>query len=169
MTHANEQRGLRIAGSDFIYLREGYYGAVFVDKDEGRIRKVFLNKNGKEHARQVFEAEACAYEKASGVAELLPLIPGNFIRCQPQRIVDISGQCVSADFFCDLAFETDYVEGTFCKVGSIQSKSVRAVMELFHAADIKNVQDMSVVLDTEGNVVSAIDFAIQEIALWHDD
>jgi hypothetical protein len=163
----NGRRELRIPETDFVYLDEGSYGVVFVDRNAGRVRKIFLNKNSKEHASKVFNSEARAYEVAAGVPELAQLIPGGFKRCQPQSVVNRLDEDISSEFFSDLVFEIDYIEGRFEEAGRLICEDIDRVTDLLQTAGIKHVLDMSVVLDADDKVVCAIDFAIEEFELFH--
>lgn len=162
MGFPNEERGLKIPGTDFVYLSEGAYGVVFIDKTACRIRKICRRRPEVDHARAVFKAEVDAYVLAMDSPALAHLVPGGFRLCDPLRIIDREGRDVSGEFFPELAFETDFVEGKFYKIGSLGSAETWPVRQLFHNAGIRHTTDMSVVLDADGVIVKAIDFATQE-------
>lgn len=169
MEFANEARRLRLADMDFSYFSEGAYAVIFADRCAGRIRKLFRSRPEEDHVRQVFEAEAGAYEMARKVPELAVLIPGGFKRCHPQRVVDQAGTDVSQEFFTDLAFEADFVDATFQKAGAVAGDDVRRVRGLLRTAGINHTSDMSVAVGPDGRIFKIIDFAIEEHELWHED
>lgn len=136
MGFANAARGLRLAGTDFVYFSEGAYGVIFADRGAGRIRKIYRRRPEEAHAHAVFEAEAVAYERASAIPALSLLVPGGFQRCPPQSVIDGAGSDVSQEFFSDLAFETDFIDAPFMKAGSVASNDLQGVHELFRAAGI---------------------------------
>jgi hypothetical protein len=167
MGFANERRGLRLAGSSFVYLAEGAYGVIFVDRVLGRIRKIYRRKADEDHVRDVFKAETDAYRLAEEAADVAPLVPGHFNICSPsQTVVDRDGNDVSAEFIPDLAFEAEYLDGSFLKFGNIDSAEASRIRELFHKAGIMHTTDMSVCLSSSGQVIKAIDFAVEEHELW---
>lgn len=166
MSFANEARGLRIAGTGFGYLSEGAYGIIFADWP-GRITKVYKWRAEEDHVRAVFKAEADAYGLAVSSPAVTALVPGNFRLCRVQQIIDKDGKDVTGEFFPDLAFETDFVEGYFQKIGAINSTEALRVRRLFDGAGIHHTIDMSVTLGPDGNVLKAIDFATEEHELMH--
>lgn len=169
MAFPNEERDLKISGTDFIYLSEGAYGVVFIHKAARRVRKICKRRPEEDHARAVFRAEVDAYGLAMESPALAGLIPGDFRLCDPQQIIDRQGQDVSGEFFADLVFETDFVEGTFQKIGSLGSDEALRVRRMFFDAGIRHTNDMSVTLSADGVIVKAIDFAVQEYVLMHED
>src|SRR5271157_5431686 len=111
----NEKRGLRIRGTSFGYLTEGAYGVIFLDRDRGRIRKVYRARSDAsvDHCRQVFEAETQAYERAANAPDLCELVPGGFHLCPAQTVIDLDGNVLTGEFHEDLAFEVDFLDCKF--------------------------------------------------------
>ncbi|WP_097523947.1 hypothetical protein [Sinorhizobium sp. BJ1] len=169
MILGNATRGLALAGTDFVYLDEGAYGVVFVNRDAGRIRKVYRRQQDEAHVRAVFKAEADAYIRAASAPALLCLIPAQFQLCTLQQVIDRDGNDVSAEFSADLAFETEFVNATFHKIGNIGGDEARCIHRLFLAAGIKHTTDMSVSLTADGRIYKVIDFAVEEHEIWHQD
>ncbi|WP_284179534.1 hypothetical protein [Rhabdaerophilum sp. SD176] len=169
MSIANQERGLRLADADFVYLSEGAYGIVFVDRVAARIRKIYRRKPDEKHTRNVFESEVHAYRLAMGSESLQALVPAHFRLCVPQRIFDSIGTDVTAEFFPDLAFEAEFVDGRFSKIGDIDSREADKIRDAFHSVGIKHTIDMSVCVAPEGHVLKAIDFAVEEHELWYSD
>lgn len=169
MGFVNETRGLSIAGTGFAYLSEGAYGVIFVDKVAKRIVKVYKRKPEEDHVRAVFKAEVDAYGLAASSADVSDLIPGNFQLYILERINDKQGQDVTGEFFPDLAFETDFVEGYFLKIGAIGSADRLRVRRLFQEAGIHHTTDMSVTVGPNGSILKGIDFAKEEHELMHGE
>jgi hypothetical protein len=167
MSFANASRGLRIEGTNFAYLTEGAYGIVFADRTGGRIRKIYRRKHEApaDHSAATFETEVKAFEIASADEHLRRLIPEWYGRCSAQVIFDGNGKDVSDEFFCDLAFEAEFVPGNFLKFGVIPLREQERVTELFIKHGITYLKDMSVIL-RDDRVFKAIDFATKEIELW---
>lgn len=169
MGFINETRGLAIAGTDFTYLSEGAYGVVFVDMAAGRIIKIYKRGAKEDHVRAVFKAEVDAYGLAASSAVVSDLVPENFRRCSPERVINNQGQDVTGEFFIDLAFEANFVEGVFKKIGAICSAEASRVRRLFQDAGIHHTNDMSVTVDSGGVILKGIDFATEEHELMHDE
>jgi hypothetical protein len=166
MSFANARRGLRIKETNFEYLTEGAYGIVFVDKAASRIRKIYRRKHEAtaSHCAETYETETKAFEIASADEHLRGLIPEWHGRRSAQVIVDQNGEDVSSEFFCDLAFEAEFIPGSFQKFGLVSSGERERVGKLFVERGITHVIDMSVILE-DGRVHKAIDFATKEIEL----
>jgi hypothetical protein len=162
----NAQRGLTISGTDYVYLDEGAYAVIFVDRKRGRVRKVYRNRPdaGREHCCQVFSAETEAYSVAANEPDLKNLVPGHFSKCSGQEIRDGSGNDVTKEFYPDLAFEAEFIDCTFQKVAMASEEEWKRVTALFHKHGIKHTNDMSVCI-TDGRITKALDFAIREIQL----
>lgn len=164
-----QNRGLAIAETDYSYLDEGAYGVIFADKALGRIIKIFKRRLKEAHVRSVFRSEIDAYDLAASSTEISSLVPGNFQIVNPRNILDNHGVNVTDEFFPDLAFQVDLVEGYFHKIGVIDSAEASRVQQLFRRAGIYHTSDMSVTVGTEGCIRKAIDFATVEYELMHDE
>jgi hypothetical protein len=165
----NAARGLALAGTDFVYLDEGAYGVIFLNQDAGRIRKIYRRKHDEHHARAVFKAEVDAYIRAESSPDLVSLVPAHFQICTRQQVIDRDGNDVSAEYFAELAFEAEFVNAPFRKIGDIGGDEARRIRALFHAAGINHTTDMSVSLTDDGRISKVIDFAIEEHEVWHQD
>ncbi|WP_422073693.1 hypothetical protein [Tranquillimonas rosea] len=164
-----QNRGLTIAETDYSYLDEGAYAVIFADKAVGRIVKVFKRRLKEAHVRSVFRAEIDAYDLAASSTEISDLIPGNFQIASPRNILDSHGANITDEFFPDLAFQTDFVEGYFHKIGVIGGAEASRIRQLFRRAGICHTSDMSVTIGPEGCIRKAIDFATVEYELTHDE
>jgi hypothetical protein len=163
MAFANEARRLRPRGTDFVYLSEGAYSVVFVDRRGRRIRKVYrVHDVGVAHCGEVFNAEIDAYNIASGLTELSALIPKYFGPCDVPDIVDLEDTNVSGEFHSHLAFEAEFVECKFVKIGEAPAPELVRIRDLFGRHGINHIIDASVCLDK--NVIrKMIDFATEEV------
>lgn len=167
MMYASKKRGLKLVEQEFVYLDEGAYGSIFVDRGRGRIRKIYRRQPDEQHVRDVFKAETEAYQLAMVAEGIGCLVPGYFEVCPPRTIFDRDGVDVTQEFYSSLAFEAEFIERSFQKIGSIRSEEALRIQALFHSAGITHTTDMSVCLDDQGKVVKAIDFAVREHEAWH--
>ena len=163
---ANARRGLRIVGTDFAYLSEGAYGLVFVNASRTRVLKVFRRKDDEAHCREVYAAETEALVRGNSLDDVRSLVPCYFGPRTDVVVTEDGGKDVSDEFFADLNYEMEYVEGHFQKIGSIDRKASDPVRALFRSVGIAHTVDASVILDTEGKVTKVIDFAMREIEAW---
>lgn len=163
----NQNRGLTIAGTEYSYLDEGAYGVIFADKTAGRIIKIYKRILEESHVCLVFRAEIDAYGFAASSAEISSLIPGNFQIVTQNQVVDSHGTNVTDEFFPDLAFQTNLVEGNFHKIGVVDSAEASRVRQLFRRAGIHHTSYMSVTVEVEGCILKVIDFATVEHELMH--
>ena len=164
MTFANAYRGLQIAGTEFVYLSEGAYAAVFVDRAQERIRKVFRRRADltEDHCRRVFQSEVGAYEIASKDRDLASLIPTYYGLVTKQIVVDRNGNELTSDFNKDMAFEAAFVEGEFQKISGASSDEWTRVADLFFKRRIFHLTDASISIQ-DGKIMKVIDFAVHEI------
>ncbi|QPC45048.1 hypothetical protein HW532_21525 [Kaustia mangrovi] len=163
MKSENQECGLKLRGTDFVYFDEGAYGLIFLDRIARRVRKVFRAQDDKEHVCKVFVSETKAYERALACSSLRQFVPGNFRICEPRAVVTKYGAEVSDKVFQELVFEIDFIDGYFVKIGSICKEKATKLHELFHAEGIKYTIDMSVTLADGGRAEKVIDFGIEEI------
>ena len=115
---ANQMRGLRVVGTKFEYLSEGAYSVVFIDRQQGRIIKVFKAIHELDHCKKVFDAEVEAYGIAMRTAELKERVPQFHGVRQDLRIEDRSGKDVTAEFYPDLAYEAEFIADEFDKIAT---------------------------------------------------
>lgn len=170
MTFANSQRGLRIAGTEFVYLSEGAYALVFVDRAQKRIRKVFRRRAdlSEAHCRQVFRSEVDAYEIASKDPDLASLIPTYYGTLTEQTVTDRDGNALTTEFNKDMAFEAACVEGIFQKISAASGEETSRIVNLFRRKNIHHIIDSCVCLQ-EGKIVKLIDFSVREVVPSWDD
>ena len=161
----HEERGLRISGTDFVYLGEGAYAIIFADRERGRIRKIYQAGHKLDHCRGVFTAEIGAYEIASRIPEIQSLVPSYYGHCPGCVIIDAAGTDVTKEFYPDLAFEAELVECPFQKIGTAPSTEQAIIATLFRRHGIHHIKDASVCL-WDGKITKVIDFATREVELW---
>ena len=164
MGFPNAYRGLRIKGTDFIYHSEGAYGLVFVDKAEGRIRKLYKSTQRQNHRKKVFENEVKAYEIASNVSELKDLIPKYYGTRAGMVLIDKNDEDVTNEIDVDLAFEAEFIDGCFQKRNSpgVDQAAWDDIKEKFRKHGIRHVKDASVTLKNN-SIEKVIDFSFMEI------
>jgi hypothetical protein len=167
MAFHNASRGLRIDGSNFIYLTEGAYGIIFVDRDQKRIRKVARRQDGRAeaHTKEVFGAETEAYKIASCCEELTALVPAYFGSIQGLKIVDGEGKDVSSEFYPDIAFEAEFVDGFFQKIATVPASESRRICDFFRKRGIFHMSDSCVCLK-DAKIMKVIDFATKEFEVF---
>lgn len=167
MTFANAARNLRIKDTEFVWFDEGAYGVLFVDRACKRVRKIYRARGGAPlaHCLDVFEAETQAYEIASRSDDLKAITPAYYGKCGQLTVIDGAGNDVTGQFYPDLAFESEFIEGRFVKSNAASELERERVNELFWKNKIFHTIDMSVCL-TDGKITKAIDFAVKEIELW---
>ena len=175
MRSKNEWKGLRIAGTNFEYLDRGAFGIIFADKQKKLVRKVYKWDEEEKYVYDVFCSEVKAYTLAANSSDVATLVPGNFQLCEVQKITDINGEDITKEFFPKFAFETEYVPGYFKKISCLEMMrcidmdDAEWVHKFFKNAGICFTGDMSVVLESDGTIFKAIDFAVREYEKMHRD
>lgn len=149
---------------NFRMFNEGAYAVLFRDDASGRARKVFRRRPGSEdHVRKVFEAEVDAYEIASGVDELRALVPRFYGRTPGLFEIINFGSPISQELMDDCAYEIEFIDADFVKLGSAPQDEKLRIIQLFRHFGISHVKDASVVIE-EGRITKVIDFATNEFA-----
>ena len=151
-----------IPGTGFVYLNEGAYSTIFVDRESGRVWKVFKNRwdATREHCEAVFNAEVEAYGIARADEDLASLTPDFFGVVDVPKVEDAAREDASDQFHLDLAYQISMVPGYFLKLA--ETTEFARITALFRAKGIL-VRDSCVVLDDNGKVTSVIDFTTKEI------
>jgi hypothetical protein len=165
MTFANAARNLRIKDTEFVWLDEGAYGVLFVDRARKRVRKIYKAPGGAPlvHCSDVFEAETQAYEIASRTDDPKAITPAYFGKCGQLTIIDGDGNDLTGEFHPGLAFESEFIEGRFVKSSAANELERERINALFWKNKIFHTIDMSVCLP-DGRITAAIDFAME--MLW---
>ena len=162
----NDTRRLTLTGTNYVFLNEGAYGSVFVDRDAGRIRKILRRTTSPEaHCRAVLQAEKDALKMAQGHDTLVRYVAAPILELPLAGVMDRDGRDVTAEFYEDAGFEAAYVEGTFYKIGDVAASNWHQLSHAFRAAGIRHLLDSSVTLDSDGNVTKVIDFATHQMEL----
>lgn len=147
-------------------FREGAYGVVFFDSN-GRATKVFRRRLDADrlHVEKVCDSEIQAYILASATEFLRDLIPAFYGQVAVQCITDENGDDISSDFYLDLAYQMERIEGEFEKISGL-SNGLIEVRKQFKVAGISHISDASVLL-LDGRISKVIDFATVEYELFH--
>lgn len=160
--------GSQLANTKFVYLAEGAYGAVFVDRERNRVRKIAYRKQNFDevHCREIFKAELDALRIAESREELVSLIAAPVDQLEGVVILGSDARDISMKFYTDLVFEAEFIEGIFVKIGATFASNRELIKRKFRAAGIKHLADASVVVD-QGKIQKVIDIATHEIeAFW---
>ena len=149
------------------HFKEGAYAVVFFGADD-KATKVFRQRYDapREHVEKVFCSEFKAYQIAQSNPKLQPLIPAFFGRAQVCCVTDSQGKDISSEFYLDLAYQMEKIEGEFVKLGSLPSETTGAIQQLFRSAGVRHICDASVV-EQCGSIKKVIDFAVDEHELEH--
>ncbi|MGB0843940.1 MAG: hypothetical protein ACPGVN_04270 [Alphaproteobacteria bacterium] len=155
----------QIKGTNFIAYDEGVYGLIFVDKQLGLARKIFKARAGADETvvRNTFQFEIKAYEIVLAHPVLKEVVPNQ----SHQLIQNAKGEDASCYFFPELAYEMEFVEGSFCKIGLLKdTPKLNELKPLFRSVGVKYLTDCSVCNLPTG--LKFIDFATEEVEIWHD-
>ncbi|EPP2133006.1 hypothetical protein ACUNB3_000922 [Vibrio alginolyticus] len=144
----------------------GAYGLVVFNKLDNKAIKIFRKNHTREQAENVFNSECRAYEKAKNNLDVQKLVPKFYGTLSISKIIDRSGKDITQDYFTDLAYEMSFESGSFHKLNTISRSEISRITTLFNIAGISYVEDASVTLDGNSNVVKVIDFAEQEFEFW---
>ena len=153
--------------SEYEYEAMGAYAHVFVDRSTMTCWKVFLADKPREHIESTFHAEVDAYKLAMEdrrAAELVPTL--HRIGCEEGEIFSHVGQSLSSLYHLDLAYELDFINHQFYKVGSVNQEILAPSFEILRSAGIRYLEDASV-SEKDGKPYKFIDFAIIDHELWH--
>ncbi len=161
---SNSSRGLKLAGSEYVFLDEGAFGTVFVDRLAGRVRKILRRtERAEEHCRLVMQTELCALIIAEQNAELTAYTAAPFSKPLPINVIDGHGVDVTAEFYADAGFESAYIYGTFHKINTVSPLNWPIVANHFRSTGIMHLEDVSVTLNNRNEVEKVIDFATRYI------
>lgn len=143
-------------------FNSGFYADVFYT-DDGKAIKVFLRRSDVSHGHvnAVFNSEVDAYQRIKGSVELTSLTPKFYGSIEVSNIKDAKGNDISSEYYLDLAYGMDKVEGDFVKIGTLSSGAAKSVYDLFKNYGVNHVCDASVVV-ANGVITSVIDFAVSE-------
>ncbi|ENH2499086.1 hypothetical protein ABVY78_004686 [Vibrio parahaemolyticus] len=144
----------------------GAYGLVAFTND-GKAIKIFSKAHSKEQAINVFESECSAYNKALKCESLKSLVPQFHGKIIVESIINQSGIDITKDYFTELSYSMEFVDGKFRKLGEIDSLEAQRVSQLFSDHGINYTRDSSAVLDSNGSVFKLIDFALEYFEVWH--
>lgn len=143
----------------------GYHGVVFFHG--GRATKVFQRRDGVP-SEQVFLSELRAFEIVSTVPELQAVTPRFYGKVDVADVLDRAGHSILGHFCMPvLAYQMEFVQGHFRKVGELVGGEFDAHRALFLKHGIAYTRDCSVTLDDAGAPECVIDFAIEEFELEH--
>jgi len=136
--------GATIEGTDFRFLAQGSYGAIFADHQRQRARKIFFDKGSGQRAliAGVCCDEIKAYRIAQSHPEASKLIPTFYGETAATHILDATGQSLKQQFFADLGYEMELISGEDKKLRDTSEQD--RVETIFHAAGITYTKDASI-------------------------
>lgn len=138
---------------------EGAFGTVFFINDEFAV-KVFRRKESRteDFARKVMQSEVSAHEAIQNNTTFLKeLTPKYYGQVTIETIFDENGQDISNDFFLNLAYKMEYLQGRFMKNPNLYQNA--CVSEEFKRLNIKFIADCSCI-ENNGQIEKIIDFAM---------
>jgi len=145
--------------------KEGYFGHVYFFP-EGRATKIFKRQKDEddEYVHKVFSSEVEAYKIVSEVEELRIITPTFFDKVDVSKVIDCNGNDISWKYLLECAYQMEYIDGEFIKVGYYLSRELRKqyeyIRELFCSHGIFYTKDASVLIDPESQKIKyVIDFS----------
>lgn len=145
---------------------EGTYGRVFFIKSENKAIKVFKRTENKyKQVDNVFKSEVQAYKLIELSDTLKKITPNFYGTVKISSIFDENGMDISDNFYLDKAYQMEYVEGVFEKIGSFDGNIRTLIFSIFDEAGIKYVKDASIIFK-DNEVKCVIDFAAEEYELF---
>ncbi len=146
----------------------GAYSNVFIDKINGFAFKVFTKRKDTDelHSIKVFENEIKAFNLANKDEIFKSYIPNFYGKIKIQKIIDGKGNDISQDFYLDLNYKMEFIDGGFVKWNSIGPSNKKEITAHLNRLKISHYLDSSVIVDHEGNIQKIIDFSIKEIELF---
>lgn len=146
MTQAATLRelGAVIDGTGFCFHACGAYGAIFVDRENRRVRKVLFRKSqtSLEIVEDVFNDEVRAYEIAQRDPTTAMHIPKFYGRTNSGDICDAAGQPLDDHFCPHFAYEMDFIEGQDIKLNDSRYKN--DFEKMFGKAGVNFLTDASI-------------------------
>lgn len=140
---------------------EGIYGGVFFIKSENKAIKVFKRTENKyEQVDNVFKSEVEAYKLIELSDTLKKITPNFYGTVEISSIFDENGMDISDNFYLDKAYQIEYVEGDFKKIGNFDINIKDQIFSIFNKEGIRYVQDASVIFENN-EVKCVIDFAVK--------
>lgn len=146
----------------------GAYGRIFINESKTKVIKVFYKKNNdlsinrENHVIKTFNSELQAYELASNDIELENYIPRFFGKIKIDKIIDDDGNNVIDNYYIDCAFEIEYIDGYFKKIGFVNCINKDNIISLFNQLNIRNLIDASVLVENN-KILKIIDFSMEDI------
>lgn len=144
----------------------GAYGHVFFINEKTMAIKVFSKDHNIEQATKVFDAEVDAYKSATKHHDIINFLP-KFYGVQKITKIVINGNDETSHFHVSLAYKISFEAGYFQKINSnnVSKLSKNRVISNFHKIGVMHVNDASVTIDNDGNILKIIDFATKEFQM----
>ena len=142
------------------YCDCGDYGYVFFDYERNIATKIFRRDTNKseDNIRRAMKEEVSAYQRIMNNTELLMITPKFYGVITFSNIQENSLRIPRAEvLIADCAYQMEFVHGRFDKY-HLPSHITR----LFYSAGVMSVDDVSVKVDIDDNVLCVIDFATHD-------
>lgn len=143
---------------------DGFYGTVFFNRSEGTAIKIFKKNPDHDHSHieATFRNEMDAYSLANAHPDVQKHIPNFYGTQNIDSIFDQHGNNVSDQYYLDLNFKMEFIEGHFQKFGNIPGEQREHYARLFVSAGIHHYCDSNFVIDESGHY-RFIDISTKEI------
>ena len=153
----------------------GAFAVVVLYYENAFARKLFKAIFDKERPwenelrKKVFSSEVEAYKKLmSSNIDLCGLAPD--FRGVPKitKVLDFYGNDVSVSYLLDCCYDMELINGDFDKLlesgrpKNITPEALSVIQEPFNNLGIMYMEDSSVTIDSSGNIVKIIDFAVSD-------
>ncbi|QMU58542.1 MAG: hypothetical protein GKR98_10265 [Boseongicola sp.] len=157
----------RVVGTEFNFHNFGSEGIIFRDRAAGLIRKIYSSERDRKFAEQDFKSEIEAFGIAMKSPEISASIPGKFRILDTQTVVDEKGECVSNQYFPDLAFEAEFINLRFVEIGSLPNSESSAIERKFKKVGINYTGDMAIAFSEDRLCYKVVDFKVRGQEIWH--
>ena len=128
-------------GYELEFYKSGAYGTVFKPKNKDFVYKVFKSRNTDLDnflIENTFRSEVLAYKKLVQNENLKLHVPYYHGTVKIDNI-EINSEIVTGEYRCDLAYQIQFIEGQFRKIG--HNKEVKDIISKFKTIDIHYIVD----------------------------
>ncbi len=143
---------------------DGFYGTVIFDRVKRTAIKIFKKSHShdRSHIESTYRNEIAAYALANAHPDIQGHVPAFFGKQDIDSILDHNGNDISDQYYLDLNFKMEFIEGCFEKFGNLPSEHSNTYAHLFKMAGINHYCDCNFIIDENG-VYKFIDISTKEI------
>jgi hypothetical protein len=145
---------------------KGAYALVFLDKQQGRVHKLFKtsawdNTVSDADRKRTFGYELEAYKIAASDETLRNYIPRFHGQLQVTKVIDTDGTDISGRFFLDHCYCLDLIQGPETKIGAVMGgiAHIERMVKEFHERGVMYLEDASVFFAADEAKTKVIDIA----------